>query len=81
MLKASEWGEGPAMTEQTPQGRVAQLFMEHKGLGEIEPYDIEQVEGESCWYFYYRLPEGKLELEVSWEDGEWDTLVTSFVLD
>lgn len=72
--------EGEAMTEATPQARIAQLFMEHKGLGDIEPYAVEQVEGARCWYFYYRLPEGTLELEVSYED-EWQTNVTSFTLD
>lgn len=69
------------MADPGPESRVAQLFMEHKGLGNIAPYHVEQVEGETCWYFYYQLPEGKLELEVSWENGEWETTVTSFTLD
>jgi hypothetical protein len=73
--------EGEAVTEATPQARIAHLFMEHKGLGSIEPYDVEQVEGARCWYFYYQLPEGKLELEVTYEDDEWQTNVTSFTLD
>lgn len=80
MLNASQWG-GQAVTDSAaPQARVAKLFMDHKGLGHIEPYRVERVEGEPCWYFYYKLPEGDLELEVSWEDGEWMTTVTSFNL-
>lgn len=66
---------------ETPQARAAQLFMDHKGLGEIKPYRDEKIEDEYCWYFYYRLPEGTLELEVAWEDDEWNTTVTSFTID
>ena len=65
----------------TPQGRVAQLFMEHKGLGHLQPYDIEKVEDEPCWYFYYELPEGDLELEVYWDPSDgWDTQVSTFTV-
>jgi len=64
----------------TPQARVAQVFMDHKGLGRLEPVTVEKVEGEPCWYFYYQLPEGKLELEVAWANGEWQTTVTDFSL-
>lgn len=63
-----------------PQALVARLFMEHKGLGTVEPYSVEKVEGEPVWYFWYRLPEGVLELEVCWDGEEWDTVVTSFTL-
>lgn len=65
---------------ESPQARVAQLFMAHKGLGHLEPIDVEKLDGEPCWYFCYQLPEGKLELEVAWHDGEWQTTVTGFTL-
>lgn len=65
----------------TPQAVVAQLFMAHKGL-DLEPYDMEKLDGQPCWYFYYELPEGDLELEVYYdhETREWDTTVTTFTL-
>lgn len=73
-------GERALEDSETPQARVAQLFMEHKGLGSVQPYTFEKVEGEPTWYYYYDLPEGKLELEVAWDGGAWDTVVTSFTL-
>lgn len=57
---------------------AARQFMAHKGLGHIRPHAVEQLEGHSCWYFYYQLPEGELELEVFWNDHEWDINVTAF---
>lgn len=70
-----------AVDMSTPQARVAQLYMDHKGLSEIRPHAVEKVDGQACWYFIYELPEGDLELEVSWEAaGGWDAAVTSFVL-
>lgn len=66
----------------TPQGRVAQHFMDRKGLGELRPYNLEKLDNEPCWYFYYELPEGHLELEVSWApNAGWDTQVTSFTVE
>lgn len=62
----------------TPQARVAQQFMEHKGLGYVRPYDVDKLDGQPCWYFYYDLPEGDLELEVFWDGEIWQTKVTSF---
>jgi hypothetical protein len=66
----------------TPQGRVAQQFMDHKGLGHLRPCDVDKLEDQPCWYFYYELPEGELELEVYWDhnDGTWETMVTTFTL-
>lgn len=63
----------------TPQLLAARQFMAHKGLANLEPESVEQLEGQTCWYFIYDLPEGKLELEVLW-DGEWHTTVTTFTL-
>jgi len=65
----------------TPQARVAQQFMDHKGLGHLRPVEIEELDDQPCWYFYYVLPEGDLELEVAWEGGRWETTVTTFTLD
>ena len=65
----------------TPQARVAQQFMDHKGLGHLEPNGIEELEDQPCWYFYYMLPEGDLELEVFWDEREgWQVTVTTFTL-
>lgn len=68
------------MPDLKPHEFVAQQFMSHKGYPHVRPSDVEKLEGQSCWYFLYDLPEGTLELEVSWEDGEWTTLVTTFQL-
>jgi hypothetical protein len=43
--------------------RVAQNFMRIKGYPEIKPLGMVEV-NETCWYYYYELPEGILELEV-----------------
>lgn len=63
-----------------PHEIAASEYMTHKGYAGIEPLDIQKLEDISCWYFLYRLPEGVLELEVSWnaDHQEWDTLVTAF---
>lgn len=65
-----------------PQEQVAQQFMEHKGYGDFEPYDVEKLDGVPCWYFLYQLPEGTLELEVFWnpELEEWEANVSTFTL-
>lgn len=63
----------------TPQAHAAAYFMERKGLGYVKPFDVEQLEDQPCWYFYYPLPEGTLELEVSWDPADgWETTVTTF---
>lgn len=63
----------------TPQARVAQQFMRDKGVN-IEPYEVDKLDGQPCYYFYYRLPEGNLELEVNFNGYEWETTVTLFTL-
>lgn len=65
-----------------PQDRVAAQYMEDKGYVAATPIDIQSLEGRPCWYFLYDLPEGRLELEVNWNEGgsEWETTVTSFRL-
>lgn len=65
----------------SPQDQVAQHFMAHKGYGDIEPYDIEKLDGHPTWYYLYHLLDGStLELEVCWTGSEWDTVVTAFAL-
>lgn len=64
----------------TPHARMAQHFMrEVKGLN-IAPHRVEPLEGSDCWYFYYRLPQGDLELEVYFNarKQDWDVSVTAF---
>lgn len=63
----------------TPQAVAAQHFMKHKGLGHLTPFDIDQLEDQPCWYFYYELPEGELELEVFWDERDgWECQVVTF---
>lgn len=64
----------------TPQAQIAQQYMAHKGYPNLMPYDVQKIDGDHCWYFLYRLPQGVLELEVSWDGEEWQTLVTTFTL-
>lgn len=64
-----------------PETQIAQEFMARKGYPDIKPFAVEEVHATSAlYYFYYQLPEGQLELEVSWDPktGTWDTLVTAF---
>jgi hypothetical protein len=64
----------------TPQAMIAQHYMrETKGI-RATPFDVEQLEGQPCWYFYYALPQGVLELEVFFDEGrdDWNVTVTSF---
>lgn len=65
-----------------PQERVADQYMCDKGYPWATPMDVQALEGLPCWYFLYELPEGRLELEVNWDEGaqEWETTVTSFQL-
>lgn len=65
----------------TPQAAAARQFMQHKGLGHVQPWDVEKLDGQPCWYFYYDLPEGELELEVFWDERDgWQVMVTTFTL-
>lgn len=63
----------------TPQALAAQTFMRHKGLGEHVPYEVEKLDDQPCWYFYYEVDGGTLEIEASWDptDG-WDVMATAF---
>lgn len=64
----------------TPQAQIAKHFMDHKGV-KVEPHDVERLNDlEPCWYFYYDLPQGELELEVFYDSqaDDWKVCVTSF---
>jgi uncharacterized protein (DUF2141 family) len=66
---------------EAPQETIARLFMDHKGYPDARPFETEKVADQPCWYFYYELPEGELELEVFYdkEMADWATTVTGFV--
>lgn len=65
----------------TPEAQIAQHYMRKtKGIAGAEPYDVDKIVGHACWYFYYRLPQGILELEVLWDERteDWAVTVTAF---
>lgn len=64
----------------SPQARIAQHFMrETKGI-HVEPHEVDKLDDQPCWYFYYTLPQGELELEVSYDadEDDWTVIVTAF---
>lgn len=75
------YGEKPDLRSR--ESRAAQDFMLKKGYPEIRPLGVINIPDDSCWYFYYRLPEGVLELEVIGEpDGRRFTRkVSTFITD
>lgn len=66
----------------TKHGRVASLYMSRKGYRGLRPVGYIPV-GDGASYFYYRLPEGLLELEISESPigGAFRPAVTAFVTD
>lgn len=62
------------------QTRVAQAFMSMKGYPGIEALGVVELE-DTAWYFYYELPEGILEVEVSRDavTGEFERGVSTFI--
>lgn len=65
----------------TPQAQIAQHYMrETKGIKGAEPHDVDKIDDQLCWYFYYQLPQGELELEVffSSDIDDWIVTVTAF---
>lgn len=62
-----------------PHEVIAAEYMEHKGL-DARPFSVEKLDGQDCWYFYYELEDGRLELEVYYNkrESEWETTVTGF---
>ena len=68
------------MIELEPHEQVAANYMAHKGYPLLEPYDVEKLEDQPCWYFLYELDEGILELEIFWNGSDWEATVTTFTL-
>lgn len=62
----------------TREAKAAQTYMCHKGYPDIRPTSVIRIEDDDCWYFYYLLPEGILELEVCSVDRQWTCKVTAF---
>ena len=62
----------------TREAKAAQDFMAYKGYPNIRPLGQISIEDDECWYFYYQLPEGVLELEVFVEGGEYQRKVSLF---
>lgn len=60
--------------ERGPEDAAADYYLAHKGYPDARPVRKYEAEPGRCWYFYYVLPDGDLELEVSW-DGGWDFAV------
>jgi len=65
----------------TRQAKAAQAYVHRKGFPHAVPVDVIEIIGDTCWYFYYSLPDGCLELEVAWDDGAWNYAVTAFLED
>lgn len=67
------------ISEEAPEEQAARKYMAHKGYPDLDFKRIEEVDDELCWYFIYELPEGEMELEVEFVDGEWR--FTAFMLE
>jgi hypothetical protein len=63
----------------TPEETVACRYMADRGY-EYAFAAKEKVEGDTCWYFFYMLPDDvEIELEVSWDQTDgWRVRVTDF---
>lgn len=57
--------------------RVAERFMRTKGYGDRTPIGV-YVDGQML-YYYYRLPEGVLEIELMPVEGRWHRRVSDFI--
>lgn len=63
-----------------PEEQAARKYMAHKGYPDLDPIGVEGVvDDPHCWYFIYELPEGEMELEVLFENGQWR--FTTFMLE
>jgi hypothetical protein len=60
----------------TRHAKVAQRFVTVKGFGDVKA--LGHIPGDDCWYYYYDLPDGILELEVC-HDPRTDTWSKSVV--
>lgn len=57
--------------------------MSAKGYPHIRPVSVAPVQNDTCWYYYYDLPEGLLEVEVVQDEKAQvnSHRVTAFVTD
>lgn len=55
----------------SPADEAAAKYMAHKGYPDQVPMRVETVEDLDVWYYLYELPEGELELEIEFLDGQW----------
>lgn len=62
--------------------RSAQGYMRAKGFGGVLPLGLLDG-GENCWYVYYDIPDGLLEIEVSYtpSDGAYTRRVSGVTMD
>jgi len=67
----------------TRESKAAQEYMSKKGYEEIRPLGVASVEDDECFYYYYEVPEGILELEVAYDlpTQRYSRQVTAFVTD
>lgn len=61
----------------TRHAKAAQAYLKRKGYDDPRPHGVIPIEDDQCWYFYYELPDGNLELEVAF-DGDWKFRASSF---
>lgn len=67
----------PASQCPNQANKLASRFMRTKGYTDARPIGV-FVDG-SLLYYYYRMPEGVLELEVSEDKGTWQRRVSDFI--
>ena len=59
--------------------RAAKQFMAIRGLSDVQPIDVVREPGEWHWSLFYELPEGRLNLGVTWSvEDDWRVKVQDF---
>lgn len=70
----------PREADDSPQELAAREFMAAKGFLDARPFQVDEVEGQLCWYYLFQLPEGVLELEVEYTaERGWNVCVMDFI--
>jgi hypothetical protein len=66
----------------TRHARVASRYLAIKGFTDVRPLGVIPL-GDNSWYYYYDLPDGILELEVTENPGthEFTRTVTALITD
>lgn len=76
---ASKSQSSPRPPPDLPQDQIAADFMTRKGYRNIQYRQVVRIEGLYCWYYDYDLPDGVLELEVTWTpEDDWQAQVSVF---